>query len=139
MKYVLYRFPDVVKPTELDEDGKPNYNFELKDGVDEKSIKPELIAVEFGDDISVVTRELMQDVIDDLSGSQEYSRCKCTSTIPEEPNNLEYLSGNFDYEMRGIVADLSKPFNTIIYFGVLEKEEEERKITAVPFVGSISC
>lgn len=137
MKYVLYRFPDVVKPTELDEDGKPNYNFELKDGVDEKKIKPELIAVEFGEDISAVASELMQDVIDELSGTAEYSRCKCKSSIPEEPNNLEYLSGDYDYEMRGIVEDLSKPFNTIIYFGVLEKEEPE--VGVMPFYGSIGC
>ena len=42
----------------------------------------------------------------------------------DEMYGLEVLTNeSFDYEMQGIVVDKSKPFNTIIYFGVKEMDE----------------
>lgn len=132
MKYILYRLPDFVEPPELGKDdgetNETNYDFELEYKVDTNNIKPVLIAVEYGSDIDSVADVLVQDVIDDLSNTPKYRKCHCTSTAPEIPEGLKYLSkdysNDFNYEMTGIVADLSKDGNTLVYFGVLEKEED---------------
>lgn len=116
MKYLLYRFPDALKWDDEDE-------LRLKKGF-QFPIQPELVSVEYGEDIDQVTDNLIQAVTQELSGMEEYARFECFAYAPDEPMALEDMTNTeFDYEMRGIVEGHDNGMNTIICFGVQEVPE----------------
>ena len=111
MKYIIYRFPDVL---EFDDD-------DIHSGT-----RKELAAIEYGSNIYNAADSLIRAVIDELSGMEEFSRCTCDCYPPDQPHVLKYMSDmDFDYEMHGVVYDYSKTENTIIYFGVKEVDENQ--------------
>ena len=128
MKYLLYRFPDAL---EWDDEDKPRRGRSHKHDDDPRikkgfqfPIQPELVAVEYGEDIDRVADTLIQAITDELSGMEEYARFECYAYSPDEPMTLEFMTDDdFDYEMKGIVGEHDDGLNTIIYFGVKEVPE----------------
>lgn len=129
MKYIIYRFPDVL---EFDDDDIHNGTRKekccdphLKAGIS-YPVRPELAAIEYGSNIYNAADSLIRAVIDELSSMEEFSRCTCDCYPPDQPHVLKYMSDmDFDYEMHGVVYDYSKTENTIIYFGVKEVDENQ--------------
>ena len=117
MKYVLYKFPYEIRPMG---DGETPC---LPDDT-LFPVKLELIAVEFGSSIFEVTNDLIRDVVNDLSETEEYKGCKFTADVPKEPNIIKFITDQiFHYEMLGIIASPYSKENMLIIFGIKVAKE----------------
>ena len=100
MKYLLYR-----SLGNLDKDVK----------------KHELVGVEYGDSIDDVTEALIKTAADDLAALPEYEHCTTAAYAPEPVKEFRRVK-RYDYEMMGIVYPAFGEKNTLIDFGIIEKE-----------------
>ena len=89
MKYIIYRFPDVL---EFDDDDihsgtrkEKCCDPHLKAGIS-YPVRPELAAIEYGSNIYNAADSLIRAVIDELSGMEEFSRCTCDCYPPDQPH-----------------------------------------------------
>ncbi len=85
---------------------------------DENYDQHELVGVEYGEDIYDATDRLIQTVCEDLSENPEYAKCDTYADGPDE------LSGDtpYQYQMSGIVSPAYAETNTVIYYGIIESE-----------------
>lgn len=117
MKYVLYKFPyDIGQAMDRD-----TVLLEKLPSL----VKPELIAVEYGNDVYEVTNDLIHDVTEDLAEMEEYKKgYQFTATVPKEPEILPAITDKFFlYEMFGVVMPVYGKENILIAFGVTVREE----------------
>lgn len=86
--------------------------------------KHELIGVEYGSNIDEVTDDLMKSVVDDLSATEEYSRCDVYTYPPDKiTGGPKALRSKYTYTLSGIVSPIYAKQNIIVYYAIVEENE----------------
>jgi len=117
MKYVLYKFPRVLKWNQNEEQMCLPKKVKFP-------VEPELIAVEYGADIYAVTDNLIRAIVDDLTNTDEFKGYGVTADVPDHPDVLSvYTDMEFTYAMQGIAMPVYGEENLLVDFGIIEKDE----------------
>lgn len=103
MKYLLYRA--------------------LGDDIEKNVKQHELVAVEYGKNISEVENALIKDATDDLAGMPEYKGCETAAYAPELRPDYRKVR-RYQYQMMGVIYPPVAEKNIIVYFGIVEAEDE---------------
>lgn len=86
--------------------------------------KHELIGIEFGADIYEATDDIIRAVTDDLSSTEEYSKCQIYAYPPEEIMvGKKALRSRYTYTVSGIVSPVYAKENIVIYYAIVEENE----------------
>lgn len=122
MKFVLYKFPDVVR---FDESGGNAYVVR-KEGIrrNKNGVPCEIVDVVYGNDIDDVTDELIRIVQDEMY--MAYGRQSDVYGPNSECDTLSTMTDDtFDYEMNAISFERKGKTDKMvdIYFGVKECAE----------------
>ena len=74
MKYIIYRFPDVIR---FDHDDKYAEPYVVrKRGITKKALQGEIVAVEYGSDIHAVKDALIKNIQEEMRGVSQNRRTK---------------------------------------------------------------
>lgn len=119
MKFVLYRFPCVLKWNKDEEEVYLPKRVKFP-------VQPELVAVEYSDDIYSVVDALIDRVVDELSCTEEYKGYRFTANLEENIEVLSlYTNKKFNYHLLGIVEPVYGKGNLLVDFCVIESEGSE--------------
>ena len=121
MKYVLYKFPDVIR-RDYDSNCLDPYVVRKRGRPSKKNLRGEVIAVEYGKSIDSVLNALIkaiQDEMDIIYGceSDVYgpdAMCDTVGLMTDE---------HFDYEMNAVTCGYEGEDEIDLYFGVKELPE----------------
>jgi len=121
MKYVIYRFPDVIRFDRDDQYAEPYVV--RKRGITKDALRGEIVAVEYGSDIEAVKDVLIKNIQEEMSHTYH---CESDVFGPDSPDVVYLMTDEpFDYEMnawtRRFAADADDEVN--LYFGIKELPE----------------